>query len=180
MAYSFPMPNPSSLANLKPPWTTETARAAAARSNAVQAAARSAKPPPLPGRAAAPSPEDGYAEQVLLRTRTQLDLVAQRILEELQSRKPDSRRLRDLSDAQRHLAEQERILAGRPLPGSRRPQAEGKRGSNAPASSGEPWIPAAEVTVEPASAQLPPAPAAKPMGWEYDPPTALPQVGGSL
>jgi hypothetical protein len=47
--------------------------------------------------------------------------VAERITEELEAEKPDSRRLRDLSDAQAKLAEQERILAGRPLPGSRRP-----------------------------------------------------------
>lgn len=66
-------------------------------------------------------PADAYAEEVLTRTRRQLDLVAERILEELERDKPDSRRLRDLSDAQRHLAEQERILSGRPLPGSRRP-----------------------------------------------------------
>ena len=36
----------------------------------------------------------------------------------------DSKRIKDLTDAQLRLSEQERILAGRPLPGSRRPVAE--------------------------------------------------------
>jgi hypothetical protein len=67
---------------------------------------------------------DEYPAVVLARTRTQLDLVAKRITEELEKDKPDSRRLRDLSVAQYKLSEQERILAGRPLPGSRRLQPE--------------------------------------------------------
>ena len=74
--------------------------------------------PPIP----TPMAEDDYPGKVLARTRNQLDLVANSILHELTKSNPDSRRLRDLSDAQRHLAEQERILAGRPLPGSRRPK----------------------------------------------------------
>jgi hypothetical protein len=159
------MPNPSSLANLKPPWTTETARAAAARSNAAQAATRAARPKPAPGRTDIPSPDDDYPATVLMRTRTQLDLVAQRILDELDCKIPDSRRLRDLSDAQRHLAEQERILAGRPLPGSRRPAAEGKRTGSVPGPSSGPWIPAAP-------APQPPTASALPLGWEYDPPAS--------
>ena len=64
---------------------------------------------------------DDYPAIVLARVRGQLDLVAKQITLELLKDKPDSRRLRDLTDAQTRLSEQERILAGRPLPGSHRP-----------------------------------------------------------
>jgi hypothetical protein len=103
-------------------FTAQTARIAAAKSVASRKAA--AQRPFIPDPPATPPlpTVDQYASQILARTRLQLDLVAKGILDELSRPKPDSRRLRDLSDAQRHLAEQERILAGRPLPGSRRPR----------------------------------------------------------
>ena len=114
-----------------PLFTAETAVIAAKLSHAPTSARHKPRieleppnPPPIqpqPDIAPAVEPADAYGLQVLARTRMQLDLVADRILEELRCKEPDSRRLRDLSDAQRHLAEQERILAGRPLPGSRRP-----------------------------------------------------------
>jgi hypothetical protein len=105
-----------------PLFTAETARAAAIRSHAANSARfRPAIPPDPPAQPPQPA-HDEYSAKVLARTRTQLDLVANSILHELTKSNPDSRRLRDLSDAQRHLAEQERILAGRPLPGSRRPK----------------------------------------------------------
>lgn len=108
-----------------PVFTAETARIAAKLSHAPTSArnrpAIQSLPEPQQTQPAANPADDGYSLQVLTRTRRQLDLVAERILEELQRNKPDSRRLRDLSDAQRHLAEQERILAGRPMPGSLRP-----------------------------------------------------------
>ena len=64
---------------------------------------------------------DDYHPVVLARTRTQLDLVGRQITTEFEREKLDSRRLRDLSDAQAKLAEQERILGNRPLPGSLKP-----------------------------------------------------------
>lgn len=155
------------LANLKPPWTPETAREAAARSNAAQAVARFNRPAASLGQLTQLPPDDDYAAQILARTRKQLDLVAQSILDELAQRKPDSRRLRDLSDAQRHLAEQERILAGRPLPGSRRPKDHEPHSSQPGA-----WIdvqPVEQPGAAPASAPRAIEPP-KAMGWEYDDP----------
>lgn len=72
---------------------------------------------------------DDYPDLVLARTRTQLDLIGRALSSELEQAKPDSRRLRDLTDAQGRLGEQERILAGRPLPGSRKPPAAPKQRS---------------------------------------------------
>lgn len=66
----------------------------------------------------------------------------------------DSKRIRELTDAQLRLSEQERILAGRPLPGSRRPgpqRQEHRRG-----------LPGG-------IAEAPPSPVpTKPLGWECD------------
>ena len=53
--------------------------------------------------------------------RVQLDRLDQEIDAEIGG---DSKRLKELVDAQMRLSEQERILAGKPLPGSRRPKAE--------------------------------------------------------
>ena len=56
-----------------------------------------------------------------MRVRVQLDTLDARLEAELRAAKPDSRAIREITDAQVRLSEQERILAGRPLPGSRRP-----------------------------------------------------------
>ena len=106
--------------------TTETAREMAARFaefrrlNPLRAVPPGYKLVPADYPEHVPASDD-YPAVVLARTRTQLDLVGQQITTELEREKPDSRRLRDLTDAQTRLSEQERILAGRPLPGSRRP-----------------------------------------------------------
>ena len=95
--------------------TTETARQMAARS------AESRRLNPLravpPGYKLVPAdyPEhvpasDDYPAVILARTRTQLDLVGRQITAELEREKPDSRRLRDLTDAQTRLAEQVHAL----------------------------------------------------------------------
>jgi hypothetical protein len=64
------------------------------------------------------SPTVDFHAKRLARVRVQLD----RIDSELERCSlSDSKRIRDLTDAQLRLSEQERILAGRPLPGSRRP-----------------------------------------------------------
>jgi hypothetical protein len=72
-------------------------------------------------------PSDSYPDLVLARTRTQLDLVAGLITKELEGTDVDSKRIRELTDAQTRLSELERVLAGRPLPGSRKPAAEPRR-----------------------------------------------------
>lgn len=75
--------------------------------------------------AAMPDPNI-YAEIRLLRVRGQLDALDEAIATEVAG--GESKRLKELVEAQRHLSEQERILAGRPLPGSHRPaQAKPKR-----------------------------------------------------
>ena len=62
-----------------------------------------------------------YASRRLARVRVQLDLVDKRITEQANAKTLDGQSLNWLCSAQERLAEQERILAGRPLPGSRRP-----------------------------------------------------------
>lgn len=64
---------------------------------------------------------DDYQAKRLVRVRAQLDTLDARLEAELRAAKPDSRRIKDICDAQTRLAEQERQLSGRPLPGSRRP-----------------------------------------------------------
>ena len=154
-------------------FTAQTARLAAQRSVASRAIAsqrrkEQPKAEPLPKPAAVQAVDD-YAQAVLERTRTQLDLVAQRITEELESDMPDTRRLRDLADAQHKLSEQERILAGRPLPGSKKPAPER---ATKPREAGA-WLAVADP---PAALAETPAPA-RPLGWEYDVPTATPAPG---
>ena len=154
-------------------FTAQTARLAAQRSVASRAIAsqrrkEQPKAEPLPKPAAVQAVDD-YAQAVLERTRTQLDLVAQRITEELESDMPDTRRLRDLADAQHKLSEQERILAGRPLPGSKKPAPE--RAIKAPPAGA--WL----ALTDPAPLALAETPApARPLGWEYDDPNAAPQA----
>jgi hypothetical protein len=57
-----------------------------------------------------------HARLRLERVRLQLDRVDKMMMEE-----DDPQRIDRLASAQMRLAEQERILAGRPLPGSRKP-----------------------------------------------------------
>ncbi len=68
--------------------------------------------------AAMPDPNI-YAETRLLRVRGQLDALDDAIQQEVAG--GESKRLKELVEAQAKLSEQERILANRPLPGSHRP-----------------------------------------------------------
>ncbi len=72
--------------------------------------------------AIAPIPREelsGYAEQRLMRVRAQLDRLDKMLMEE-----SDPQKLDRLAAASMRLSEQERILAGRPMPGSLRPKPE--------------------------------------------------------
>jgi hypothetical protein len=60
-----------------------------------------------------------YAGARLMRVRVQLDR-----LDELMLTESDPQKLDRLASAQARLSEQERVLAGRPLPGLRRPAKE--------------------------------------------------------
>lgn len=67
---------------------------------------------------------NAYVITRLARVRGQLDLVDKRITEQANKPKVDGQSLNWLCSAQERLAEQERVLANRPLPGSRRPPVE--------------------------------------------------------
>ena len=88
-----------------------------------------------------------YEIRRLARVRKQLDLVDKAFETEATKATPDGQRLNWLAQAQERLAEQERILDNRPLPGSRRPREDRGR-----VSAG--WI-----ELQPA---LPPPPPASP------------------
>ena len=66
---------------------------------------------------------DDYVSRRLARVRVQFGLVDKAFETEATKVTPDGQRLNWLAQAQERLAEQERILDGRPLPGSRRPSA---------------------------------------------------------
>lgn len=93
--------------------------AAKKRANKLKAIEERLKPPPLP-----PLPEAILATQAalfcekrILRVRKQLDSIDAMIAQET-----DPQRLDRLASAQSRVSEQERILSGRPLPGSQRPR----------------------------------------------------------
>ena len=67
---------------------------------------------------------DEYTKLRLVCVREQLAHVDKAILRESSKDYPDGQRLNWLAAAQERLSDQERILAGRPLPGSRRPAQE--------------------------------------------------------
>lgn len=62
----------------------------------------------------------GFISDRLARVRKQLAAVDT----EIEAGVPDSKRLRVLTELQHRLADQERVLSGRPLPGSRKPRPE--------------------------------------------------------
>lgn len=112
------------------PWTREEAREMGARGNRIR---WHSDPRPPPTAAASPQPaqliaqSEPYLADRLERVRKQLDRLDLAILAEVSRSKPDGQRLNWLAAAQERLAEQERLLAGRPLPGSRRPAPERRR-----------------------------------------------------
>lgn len=129
--------------------------------------ARWAKPPlPPPAETIAEMTSD-FAQRRLMRVRDQLER-----LDALASGVRDTKRLKELADATTRLSEQERILAGRPLPGSRRPREDRTR-----VSAGwielQPALPSAPTSGQPTPVITIPA---KPLGWEYDTPTAEPSA----
>jgi hypothetical protein len=97
---------------------------------ALAEALRNSVPPPV---------DESYRSQRLSRVRGQLAIVDREI--ELCAGK-DSKRLKELTDAQARLAEQERQLAGRPLPGSMRPTKARRESASAdPSPIAEDWRP---------------------------------------
>jgi hypothetical protein len=153
-------------------FTTENAADYARKSHAPDSA-RNQKPIAEPLQALAvqsAEPSIVFAERRLSRVRAQLDGLDALIVKE-----SDPKRLKCLCDASARLSTQEFALAGRPLPGSRRPK-EGRE----PRSAG--WIelqPALPGLPSPVPNQSSAAPS-RPLGWEYDDPNAAPREPDKL
>ncbi len=116
------MPSAASLANLKPPWTPEAARIAAAHSHAVQAEKRARHQKPPAGQPPATLPDDDFQARRLERIRAQLKLIDAAIEREASKSQPDGQKLSWLATASARLEVQEQKLSNRPGPGSRRPR----------------------------------------------------------
>lgn len=104
--------------------TAENARINQQKSVEARRLAKFAQPAPDPvPEVAGPALQiaDGYHEARLVRVRAQLDRIDEMMLDE-----DDPGKLDRLASAQARLSEQERILRGEPLPGSRRPAPERK------------------------------------------------------
>lgn len=116
-------------------FTAETARKAAAASVASrQAAAQRPKPEPIPVAAPLPTvtptaPTDDFTVRKLASVRDQIERV-----ELLLTGSDEPQAVDRFANALTRLYDLERILAGRPLPGSRRPAPDGKRDRQAPRS----------------------------------------------
>lgn len=107
-------------------FTAETARKAALASVAarrlnaqrLKAIAKAALDNPQTA-AQPPAQVDDYSARRIMRVREQLNRIDDMLL-----REEDPQKIDRLASAQLRLSEQERILAGRPLPGSRKPAPE--------------------------------------------------------
>src|SRR5262245_45793669 len=100
-------------------FTRENAREMAARSNAIQRERRRESQTLAPLSPPATGDHDPYVASRLMRVREQLNR-----LDSMMSKETDPNKLDRLASAQSKVAEQERILDGRPLPGQRRPPPE--------------------------------------------------------
>ena len=108
------------------------------------------------------NPALDFNERTLSRVRVQMDSVADEIDKELLRTVPDSKRLKELTDSFDRLSDRERILAGRPLPGSRKPAPE--RSEKRSSRMADP-SPVSEAPVEqPRPVQPEPV---KPVMWDY-------------
>jgi hypothetical protein len=96
-----------------PRFTSENAREMAARSHAARAAASA--PPTPPVNPSASEPQEQYVRRRLNRVRAQIDMLDDRIEKAVRG---DSKKLKELTEAQARLSEMERHLAGRPGPGN--------------------------------------------------------------
>jgi hypothetical protein len=64
--------------------------------------------------------ESSFQQARLMRVREELECIDAMMMKEIKKPNSDSKRLKELADAAHRLAEQERVLDNRPLPGSRR------------------------------------------------------------
>ena len=129
-------------------------------------------PSPLPQSATSerlPTFPDDFAILRLRRLRDQLDRV-----DALMVGEKDSKRLKELADASARLSAQEFALAGRPMPGTLRPAAEGARGGRRSRAEGSLLLDVSSSAVQVAPSVTPTE--ARPIGWEYDPPSEVSPV----
>jgi hypothetical protein len=113
-----------------PRFTAANAKEMAARSIAARKAAeaqRIANLAATPVPVTLPADGDPYVLARLTRVRAQLDR-----LDDMISREKDPHFIDRLASAQQRLSEQERILAGRPLPGSQRPRTPARQPAGGP------------------------------------------------
>jgi len=106
--------------------TSATAREMAAKSHAARLQRRTSGTQAAETFTQTPQggPHDAagaYVFRRLGRVRAQLELVDRAFEAEATKATPDGQRLNWFAQAQERLSEQERLLSGRPLPGSRRP-----------------------------------------------------------
>lgn len=109
-----------------------------------------------------PPTQDDFNQLRLGRVREQLVK-----LDAMLSKEEDPQKLDRLASAQARLSEQERILDGRPLPGSRRPSSD-KQDRKRILDLAPVGIAGQILDMEPA-----PAAPARPAGWEYQDPPGL-------
>jgi len=144
-----------------PAWSPDEARAMAVRGNLAKAARRQKardEAANLPALASSLT----FSQECLALTRARIKETFTRLGEESGSPKCDGQRLNWLASALERLAELERILDGRPLPGSRRPAPE-----PSPSARPAPRPPAAPIARQPSIS--PPLP-------KVDQPSTTPSV----
>ena len=71
-----------------------------------------------------PQPKDDYQSKQLIRVREQIDMLSDKLTEAMTADETDAGAIDRLANALNRLRDQERILDGRPLPGSKRPATE--------------------------------------------------------
>ena len=132
-----------------PRFTKETAAIASRLGNLARWSRKPDPEPEPPVAGIAEAIPDEYRAKRLARVRKQLDRI-----DDLMDEECDPQKLDRLASAQARLAEQERILRGEPLPGSRRPAPE-RRGSRGTGSQTPqqvaPCVPKPSVPVTPST-----------------------------
>ena len=141
------------------------AKAHAARRQRLASGIPATETSPLTPQVGPHEAANDYVSRRLARVRVQLDLVDRRIAEQANRATVDGQLLNWLCAAQERLAEQERILSGHPLPGSRKPSPERVQHQAALQDLPAPTL-LDSVSVQAAPAKL--------LRLEHDPPPSVP------
>ena len=141
--------------------STEKARLALIDDLLAKAAQPVAPPPVQPD-------QEAYLASRLARIRKQLDLIDTRIEQEASKATCDGQLINWLCSAQERLAEQERITAGRPGPGTLKPSQPAKPSAASARTLPVPRLPEPPPSPAPAPQEEPPEPPAP--SWRAEPP----------